>query len=329
MISCVQDVGSCTVRTHKMEDDSLYYSFEEKILAKYNRFVQRHGMRNIAALVIFFPLNIYRLGRSVARNSKRILALTFSVMVFALSLSFTDAGAAEEPGDAVVMAETESFSSGDSGFLMELEEEREAVADETGAADDSPVFSADDWKLILVNKQHPIPRDYEVPLGKLNGWQQCDERISEYVRKMLEDGAKEGMSLSVVSPYRESDRQEKLFNRKITAYMAKGMSYVDAYKKASQAVTVPGSSEHEIGLAFDIVSRDHRALDFAFGDTPEGKWLSENCWKYGFIIRYPKGKEHITSIEYEPWHFRYVGEEAARVMYEENLTLEEFWDKYL
>ena len=146
---------------------------------------------------------------------------------------------------------------------------------------------------------------------------------------MLEDGAKEGMSLSVVSPYRESGRQEKLFNRKITAYMAKGMSYVDAYKKASQAVTVPGSSEHEIGLAFDIVSRDHRALDFAFGDTPEGKWLSENCWKYGFIIRYPKGKEHITSIEYEPWHFRYVGEEAARVMYEENLTLEEFWDKYL
>ncbi|MBQ7557612.1 MAG: hypothetical protein IJT00_06075, partial [Lachnospiraceae bacterium] len=108
-----------------MEDDSLYYSFEEKILAKYNRFVQRHGMRNIAALVIFFPLNIYRLGRSAARNSKRILALTFSVMVFALSLSFTDAGAAEEPGDAVVMAETESFSSGDSGFLMELEEERE------------------------------------------------------------------------------------------------------------------------------------------------------------------------------------------------------------
>ena len=106
-----------------------------------------------------------------------------------------------------------------------------------------------------------------------------------------------------------------------------GMSYMDAYNLASQAVTVPGSSEHQIGLAVDIVTDGYTTLDEGFGDTPAGKWLYENSADYGFILRYPKGKENITSIEYEPWHFRYVGVEAARVITDNGMCLEEFWNR--
>jgi len=125
------------------------------------------------------------------------------------------------------------------------------------------------------------------------------------------------------------DRQIYLFNRKINLYMGQGMSYMDAYKKTAEYVTVPGASEHQIGLALDITSDTYYTLDEGFEDTAEGKWLAEHSHEYGFILRYPKGKEYVTSIGYEPWHFRYVGVEAATVIKENDLTLEEFWDEYV
>lgn len=111
--------------------------------------------------------------------------------------------------------------------------------------------------------------------------------------------------------------------------MGQGLSYMDAYKIASQAVTVPGSSEHQVGLSLDITSDTYTLLDQGFGETEAGLWLAEHSCEYGFTLRYPLGKEYITSIEYEPWHFRYVGREAATIMKEEDICLEEFWDKYL
>ena len=111
--------------------------------------------------------------------------------------------------------------------------------------------------------------------------------------------------------------------------MKVGMSYMDAYAVSSQAVTVPGASEHQIGLAFDIVSDKYTELNAGFAETDAGKWLAQNRSEYGFILRYPLGKEDITGIEFEPWHFRYVGKDAATIISEEGITLEEFWDKYL
>jgi len=138
-------------------------------------------------------------------------------------------------------------------------------------------------------------------------------------------GAKEdGVNLIVCSPYRDMARQEYLFDRKVKSFIRTGMSYVDAYKKASITVTVPGASEHQIGLAVDIISDTYSALDIGFADTPAGQWLAEHSWEYGFILRYPLGKEEITGIQYEPWHFRYVGVEAAKQITEEGITLEEF-----
>ena len=190
-------------------------------------------------------------------------------------------------------------------------------------------FDASDWKLILVNKQHPIPENYEFPFGEINDTMKCDERVLSPLKSMLKAAANEGINLAICSPYRDDERQEGLFKRKINNYLEAGLSYMDAYNVTSQAVTVPGSSEHQIGLAFDIVCGSYYNLDEGFGDTEAGKWLADNSYKYGFVVRYLKGKENITGIEYEPWHFRYVGVDAATIMYNEDLCLEEFWDNYL
>lgn len=190
----------------------------------------------------------------------------------------------------------------------------------------TPTFSKDDWRLVLINKQHSIPEDYTFELGYITDKWQCDERIIGDLRDMLQAAREDDVNLMICSPYRDEERQLWLFNRKITRYMNKGMSFVEAYQLASQAVTVPGASEHQIGLALDIVSDEYTALDEGFGDTEAGKWLAENSCRFGFILRYPKGKEYITGIEYEPWHFRYVGVDAATVITEKGITLEEFWE---
>ena len=190
-------------------------------------------------------------------------------------------------------------------------------------------FSEDEWSIILVNKQHPIPDDYSFNLGTISGSMECDERIISPLVDMMKAARADGVNLIVCSPYRDIDRQTMLFSNKVNRYMNGGMSYMDAYNLASQAVTVPGSSEHQIGLAVDIITDGYSSLDEGFGETAAGKWLQENSYRYGFILRYPSGKEEITSIEYEPWHYRYVGTDAAAIIKENGICLEEFWNIYV
>lgn len=187
-------------------------------------------------------------------------------------------------------------------------------------------FDKDDWKLVLINKQHPVPENYKFTLGTIKGSMMCDERIIADLLSMLQGAKDDGINLVICSPYRDMQRQETLFNRKVDIYMTRGKSYMEAYSLASQAVTVPGASEHQIGLALDIICDNYSSLNAGFGDTESGKWLAKHCCEYGFILRYPEGKEYITSIEYEPWHFRYVGVDAATVIMKEGITLEEFID---
>lgn len=212
--------------------------------------------------------------------------------------------------------------------LKEYYERRESQENQSkmDVSDSMPDFSRDDWRLILINKQHPIPENYTFTLGKIKNNMQCDERIIDDLLAMLQGAKDDGVNLVICSPYRDMERQETLFNKKIKRYMNMGMSYMDAYKLSSQTVTVPGASEHQIGLALDIVSDKYSRLDEGFGETEAGIWLKENSAKYGFILRYPKEKEYITGIEYEPWHFRYVGVDAATVITEAGITLEEFWE---
>ncbi len=191
---------------------------------------------------------------------------------------------------------------------------------------DTVVFDRSDWRLLLINKQHPIPEDYTFRLGTIKGTMKCDERILDDLLDMLQAAKDDGINLVICSPYRDLNRQKVLFERKVKAYMDKEMSYIEAYKISSQAVTVPGASEHQIGLALDIVCTTYYNLNEGYGETEAGQWLQEHSHEYGFTLRYPKGKEYITGIEYEPWHFRYVGKEAAAVMKEKGICLEELID---
>ena len=195
------------------------------------------------------------------------------------------------------------------------------------STDTASHLSKDDWQLVLVNKQHPVPEDYTFTLGTIKGTMKCDVRIIDDLMDMMQAARADGIKLVICSPYRDYNRQTVLFDRKIDYYMGKGYSYMESYKLASMTVTVPGASEHQIGLALDIVSTSYSALETGFGDTKAGQWLKENCDQYGFILRYPQGKEYITGIQYEPWHFRYVGKEAASTIMENEITLEEFLEE--
>ena len=243
-------------------------------------------------------------------------------------------------------SEAEHMISGNIATLSEIlaatadsseNEPDEIASDETEIEEQLPLssgiseysFDSDDWQIILVNKQHPIPDDYEVHLGTISGSMRCDERIISPLLEMMRAASRDGANLIICSPYRDMDRQTMLFTNKVDRYMNGGMSYMDAYNLASQAVTVPGSSEHQIGLAIDIICDGYSSLDEGFANTTAGRWLAENSYKYGFILRYPLGKENITSIEFEPWHFRYVGVDAATVMHENDICLEEFWNTYV
>ncbi len=187
-------------------------------------------------------------------------------------------------------------------------------------------FDADEWRLMLINKMHPIPADYEFELAVIGNGMKCDSRVKDSLLAMINAAKEDGVSLIICSPYRAAASQTYLFEIKLERFMNQGMSYTEAYEKAAQAVTIPGTSEHEVGLAFDIVTNTYRGLTAEFGETEAGKWLYEHSREYGFILRYPLGKEDITGIEYEPWHFRYVGADAATYIMDRGLTLEEFTD---
>ncbi len=195
------------------------------------------------------------------------------------------------------------------------------------SSEEEAELTKDDWRLVLINKQHSIPDDYTFTFGSIHtqkGGMRFDERIIPDLLKMLKAAKEDGINLEIRSPYRDMNRQVYLFNKKIKEYMQQGMSYMDAYAVSSRTVTVPGASEHQIGLALDITCDTHIGLTKSFGETEAGKWLAEHGCEYGFIVRYPEGKEYVTGIEYEPWHLRYVGVEAATIITREGITLEEF-----
>lgn len=183
------------------------------------------------------------------------------------------------------------------------------------------------WNLVLVNFLHEMEEGYQPELAEVAPGYSLDVRAVEDAKRMLADAEKAGMNIIICSAYRSVDRQEQLFNESVRERLASGMSYYEAYKDAKMSVAVPGTSEHALGLALDLISNQYTELDEKQAETKEAQWLAENCHKYGFILRYPPEKTEITGIIYEPWHYRYVGvEDAARIM-ESGLTLEEYLDE--
>ena len=181
-----------------------------------------------------------------------------------------------------------------------------------------------DWNLLLVNPWHKLPEDFSVQRATLSNGLQVDARIYDALNEMLADCRKAGLAPIVCSAYRTQETQTRLYRNKVSRLLAAGYSQEAAEEEAARWVAPPGTSEHETGLALDIVSLHYQLLDEAQAQTPEQKWLMENCWKYGFVLRYPADKEDITGIGYEPWHYRYVGKEAAADMHETGQCLEEY-----
>lgn len=183
-----------------------------------------------------------------------------------------------------------------------------------------------DWNLILVNKENEISEDYEFELNTIDYENKVDSRIVEALTKMLGDAKKEGLDPFICSAYRTNKLQTRLFNNKVNQYKSQGYEIKEAEEKASYWVTLPRTSEHEIGLAVDIVSKKYQTLDESQEKTALQKWLMEHCTDYGFILRYPTEKKEITKINYEPWHYRYVGIEDAKFMKKKDFCLEEYID---
>ena len=182
------------------------------------------------------------------------------------------------------------------------------------------------WYLTLVNFEHALPEDFAPEsLGVADNTYQTDSRIVDTTKKMIADARKEGVRIIAISAFRDYDYQMELFeNKVIRLQQSKGYSVDKAREEAATVVAYPGTSEHQLGLALDLVDARHVKLDQSQENTAAYKWLYEHCAEYGFIVRYPNGKTDITGIIYEPWHFRYVGTDAAKVIMEKEITLEEY-----
>lgn len=180
------------------------------------------------------------------------------------------------------------------------------------------------WYLMLVNQSHPMEDGYVPELANIDDAHQVDARVLEPLQNMLKAASDEGYSLYVCSAYRSVDRQKELFNESMIDYVNQGMTYYEAAIETAKSIAWPGESEHATGLAMDIVSSDYAGLDEKQGETDDQKWLMEHCYEYGFILRYPKDKSEDTGIIYEPWHYRYVGVEAALAIRDQGVTLEEY-----
>lgn len=177
---------------------------------------------------------------------------------------------------------------------------------------------------LLVNLWNPLPEQYTVKLEKLDNGLQIAAEARQALEKMLSDCEAAGMDVTVCSAYRTESTQNRLYQNKIARLRAAGYSREEALAEAGRWVAPPGTSEHQTGLAVDIMATDYPVLDEKQAQTEEQQWLMEHCWEYGFILRYPTDKSSVTGIGYEPWHYRHVGQETAASIYERRLCLEEY-----
>ena len=190
--------------------------------------------------------------------------------------------------------------------------------------EDIPAQGGDNL-LILVNAQHPMPEDYaSLELEKVQGDYQMDRRAAGPMRQMISDARTQGVELLLCSAYRTRARQEVNFQNSVNSYMTMGYSEDQAVMATARLIAVPGTSEHETGLAADIVTPSYQRLDAGYAGTAAARWLLENAASYGFVLRYPEDKTEITGIDFEPWHYRYVGAEAAKEIMSQGLCLEEY-----
>ena len=177
------------------------------------------------------------------------------------------------------------------------------------------------WNLVVVNRWNELPEDYDIELMELSNGQKIDERIYPYLQEMFDAARAEGIYPIVRQGYRTEKEQHALYDEKVQAYINEGYSRSRAERTAKEWVALPGTSEHQLGIAVDINADKSKC-----SNDEVYEWLAENAHEYGCILRYPQGKTEITGTSYEPWHYRYVGEAVALEIYERGRGLEEYFE---
>jgi len=172
---------------------------------------------------------------------------------------------------------------------------------------------------LLVNRDSNMPDDYKPDLVSLGNGYLLNRRAATAWEAMRSSARKDSVSIWAISTYRSLEYQENLFYRRIKECMAEGKTSEEAYEIVAFGTAVPGTSEHNLGLAVDI-----NELSESFEKTKAFAWMQENSANFGFILRYPKNKTEITRIKYEPWHYRYIGSNHAKIMKEKGFVLEEY-----
>ena len=251
---------------------------------------------------------------------RRFLAGLLLAMLFFTGCTTDD----DEPSNSQQYSKISAHSeeSQDSSSAIVAESESKVIV--------TPAASSADWNLVLVNRENQLAEEIVMELYLTESGYQIDSRIQEPYLQLMEAGKAAGMDFTMISGYRSIEQQQTNYDVNYQNSLASGLSEEEARTKTEEYIALPNASEHITGLAVDITSTALANLEGNSGlfpdleNYPEGLWLKENAPKFGFVLRYPKEKEAITGINFEPWHFRYVGIENAMYMTEKNLTLEEY-----
>lgn len=257
---------------------------------------------------------MYILGANI---SKKIIITAFAVV---LCIAIIIAG---------ICVSVHYANKNDNNTESQQSQSQEATVQEEETTDENTSAQAPkerEWNLTLVNPHNKIPEGYadSITLTQLQNGQAIDSRCYPDLQEMMDACRADGLSPLIVSSFRSNETQESLYYRKINQFKDMGYNDDDAKIEAGRIVAVPGTSEHQLGLAIDVVDTSYQTLDEQQENTPTQKWLMQNSYKYGWILRYPNSKKDITGIIYEPWHYRYVGKEAAEEIYNSGVCLEEY-----
>ena len=266
----------------------------------------------------FYNKGSHTVGQVVLSVAALFLVVIFLVVLCTDPLGNNGCGPSESmmtSGDAPETADSDVSQSNDASSDTAAD-----TSDQTSGSTADNTTTSSDWHLLLVNSTHPLDDDYSVDLTELRNGQSVDTRILSDLQEMFDAAKSEDIYPIVSDAYRTREDQQTLMDDVIQNYEDEGYSSEEASSKAEQVIAKPGTSEHETGLAIDIAGDD----DYDQDTDSVLEWMNSNAYKYGFILRYPSGKESVTGAEAENDHYRYVGKEAAKVIHDQGICLEEY-----
>lgn len=266
----------------------------------------------------FYNKRSHTVGQVVLSVAALFLVVIFLVVLCTDPLGNNGCGPSESmmtSGDAPETADSDVSQSNDASSDTTAD-----TSDQTSGSTADNTTTSSDWRLLLVNSTHPLADDYSVDLTELRNGQSVDTRILLDLQEMFDAARSEDIYPIVSDAYRTREDQQTLMDDVIQNYEDEGYSSEEASSKAEQVIAKPGTSEHETGLAIDIAGDD----DYDQDTDSVLEWMNSNAYKYGFILRYPSGKESVTGAEAENDHYRYVGKEAAKVIHDQGICLEEY-----